>query len=108
MPDYNIKVLSDQKTLRFLCSVDRDVIPAANMNRIDLPSSCCSGVCTDCASMILEDFLDQEDALVLNDNLREKHFALLCVAYPKLDLNIVIGKKVDDDLYNDQFVKYQK
>ena len=108
MPDYNIKVQSDQKTLRFLCSVDRDVIPAANMNRIDLPSSCCSGVCTDCASMILEGSVDQEDAMGLNDDLREKGFALLCAAYPKSDLNIVIGKEVEDDLYNDQFGKYQK
>jgi len=24
------------------------------------------------------------------------------------DLNIVIGKEVEDDLYNDQFGKYQK
>ena len=77
-------------------------------NGIDLPSSCCSGVCTDCASMILEGSVDQEDAMGLNDDLREKGFALLCVAYPKSDLNIVIGKEVEDDLYNDQFGKYQK
>ena len=86
----------------------REFISAAKMNGIDLPSSCCSGVCTDCASMILEGSVDQEDAMGLNDDLREKGFALLCVAYPKSDLNIVIGKEVEDDLYNDQFGKYQK
>ena len=84
------------------------IISAAKMNGLDLPSSCCSGVCTDCASMILEGSVDQEDAMGLNDDLREKGFALLCVAYPKSDLNIVIGKEVEDDLYNDQFGKYQK
>ena len=108
MPEYNIKVQYEQNTFSFLCSEDQDIISAAKMNGIDLPSSCCSGVCTDCASMILEGSVDQEDAMGLNDDLREKGFALLCVAYPKSDLNIVIGKEVEDDLYNDQFGKYQK
>ena len=41
-------------------------------------------------------------------DLKEKGFALLCVAYPKSDLHIVIGDDVEDNLYNDQFGKYQK
>ena len=77
--EYIIKVQFEQKTLSFLCSEDQDIISAAKMNGIDLPSSCCSGVCTDCASMILEGSVDQEDAMGLNDDLREKGFALLCV-----------------------------
>ena len=89
MPEYNIKVQFEQKNLSFLCSEDHDIILAAKMNGIYLTSSCCSGVCTDCSSMILEGYVDQEDAMGLNDDLREKGFALLCVAYPKSDLNIV-------------------
>ena len=107
MPEYNVKVQFEQNTLNFSCFEDQDIISAAKMNGIDLPSSCCSGVCTDCASMILEGSLDQEDAMGLNDDLREKGFVLLC-AYPKSNLNIVIGKEVEDDLYNDQFCKYQR
>ena len=108
MPEYNIKVQFEQNTLIFLCSEDQDIISAAKMKRIDLPSSCCSGVCTDRASMTLEGSVDKEDAMGLNDDLREKGFSLLCVVYPKSNLNIVIGKEVEDDLYNDQFGKYQK
>ena len=108
MLEYNIKVQFEGKTLSFLCPEDQDVISAAKKNGIDLPNSCCSGVCTSCASIVLEGSVEQEDAMGLNDDLREKGFALLCVAYPKSDLNIVIGKEVEDDLYNDQFGKYQK
>ena len=108
MSEYNIKVEFEEKNFNFLCSEDQDVISAAKMNGINLPNSCCSGVCTDCASLIQEGSVEQEDAMGLNDDLREKGFALLCVAYPKSDLNIVIGKEVEDDLYNDQFGKYQK
>ena len=108
MPEYNIKVQFEQKTFSFLCSEDQDVISAAKINGIDLPNSCCSGVCTSCAAIISEGSVKQEDAMGLNDDLREKGFALLCVAYPKSDLHVVIGQQVEDDLYNDQFGKYQK
>ena len=108
MSEYNIKVEFEEKTFNFLCSEDQDVISAAKMNGINLPNSCCSGVCTSCASMILEGSVEQEDAMGLNDDLKEKGFALLCVAYPKSDLRVVIGEQVEDDLYNDQFGKYQK
>ena len=108
MPEYNIKVELKKKTYFFLCSENQDIVSAAKVNGIDLPSSCCSGVCTSCASMIISGSVDQEDAMGLNNDLRKKGFALLCVAYPKSDLNIVIGKEVEDDLYNDQFGKYQK
>ena len=108
MAEYNIKVEFEQKTFSFTCSEDQDVISAAKMNGVDLPNSCCSGVCTSCASMILKGIVEQEDAMGLNEDLREKGFALLCVAYPKSDLHVVIGEQVEDDLYNDQFGKYQK
>ncbi len=47
MPEYNIKVQFEQKTFSFSCSDDQDIISAAKKNGIDLPNSCCSGVCTD-------------------------------------------------------------
>ena len=108
MPKYNIQVEYEQETFSVLCSDDQDIISAVKMNAIDLPSRCYSGVCTDCASMILKGSIDQEDVMGFNDDLREKGFALLCAINPKSDLNIVIGKEVEDDLHNDQFGKYQK
>ena len=108
MAEYNIKVQFEQKTFSFSCSEDQDVISAAKVNGIDLPNSCCSGVCTSCASILLEGSVEQEDAMGLNDDLKKKGFALLCVAHPKSDLHVVIGDQVEDDLYNDQFGKYQK
>ena len=108
MSDHNIKVEFDKKTFTFLCPEDKDIISAAKDMGIDLPSSCCSGVCTSCASMIKDGLVEQEDAMGLNEDLREKGFALLCVAYPRSDLHIIIGDDVEDNLYNDQFGKYQK
>ena len=64
MPEYNIKVQFEQKTFSFLCSEDQDIISAAKMNGIDLPSSCCSGVCTDCASMDAQSVQTPEQQLL--------------------------------------------
>ena len=108
MSEYNIKVKFAEKFFNFSCSEDQDIISAAKVNGIDLPSSCCAGVCTSCASMVVDGSVEQEDAMGLNDDLRKKGFALLCVAYPKSDLHILIGDEVEDNLYNDQFGKYQK
>jgi len=108
MSEFNIKVQFGEKTYNFSCTEDQDIISAAKANGIELPSSCCSGVCTSCASMVVDGSIDQEDAMGLNEDLREKGFALLCVTYPKSDLHILIGDEVEDNLYNDQFGKYQK
>ena len=108
MSKYNIKVELEEKTYVFLCPEDQDIVSAAKVNGIDLPNSCCSGVCTSCASMVIEGSVEQEDAMGLNDDLKDKGFALLCVAYPKSDLHIVVGDEVEDNLYNNQFGKYQK
>tara|TARA_A100001388_G_C28496509_1_gene369540 strand:- start:59 stop:385 length:327 start_codon:yes stop_codon:yes gene_type:complete len=108
MQEFNIKVEFDEKTFSFSCPEDQDIISAAKKNGIDLPSSCCSGVCTSCASRVLDGSVEQEDAMGLNDDLRENGFALLCVAYPKSDLHVLIGEEVEDNLYNNQFGKYQK
>ena len=108
MPEYSIEVQYDKKNFNFFCSPHQDIISAAKDNGIDLPSSCCAGVCTSCASLVVNGIVDQVDAMGLNDDLREKGFALLCVAYPKTDLKLVIGDDVEDNLYNDQFGRYQK
>ena len=72
MPEYNIKVLFEQKIFSFLCSEDQDVISASKMNGIDLPNTCFSGVHTSYASMEGEGSVDQGDVIGLNDDLRGK------------------------------------
>ena len=42
--------------------------------------------------MVIEGSVEQEDAMGLNDDLKEKGFALLCVSYPKSDLHIIVGE----------------
>ena len=108
MPEYNIKLHLTKKLIFFLCPKYHDDISATKMNGIDLLKSCFSGVWTSCASMILEGSVEQKNVIGLNINMTQKSFALLCVVYPPSNFHVVVGDQVEDNLYNNQFGKYQK
>ena len=90
----------------FSCRADQTVLAAAEAAGVELPSSCCSGVCTTCAARIQEGSVHQPDAMGVKADLQEQGFALLCVAYPRSDLKLVACQ--EDALYEAQFGQYQK
>lgn len=90
----------------FSCSPDQTVLAAAEAAGVDLPSSCCSGVCTTCAARIHEGTVHQPDAMGVKAELQEQGYALLCVAFPRSDLKLIAGQ--EDALYEAQFGQYQK
>jgi len=90
----------------FSCSADQTVLAAAEAEGVALPSSCCSGVCTTCAALITEGSVEQGDAMGVKAELQEQGYALLCVAFPRSDLNLKAGQ--EDALYEAQFGQYQK
>ena len=90
----------------FPCRADQTVLAAAEAAGVDVPSSCCSGVCTTCAALIQEGSVHQPDAMGVKADLQEQGFALLCVAFPRSDLKLTAGQ--EDALYEAQFGQYQK
>ncbi|MFO7630579.1 MAG: 2Fe-2S iron-sulfur cluster-binding protein [Prochlorococcaceae cyanobacterium] len=90
----------------FPCRSDQTVLAAAEAAGVALPSSCCSGVCTTCASLLQEGSVEQSDAMGVKAELQEQGYTLLCVAYPRSDLKLQAG--MEDALYEIQFGQYQK
>jgi ferredoxin len=90
----------------FPCREDQTVLAAAEAAGVDLPSSCCSGVCTTCAARLSEGSVHQPDAMGVKAELQQQGFALLCVAFPRSDLTLEAG--MEDALYEAQFGQYQK
>ena len=90
----------------FSCRADQTVLAAAEAAGVDLPSSCCSGVCTTCAARVIEGSVQQPDAMGVRADLQEKGFTLLCVAFPLSNLKLVAGQ--EDALYEAQFGQFQK
>lgn len=90
----------------FPCREDQTVLAAAEAAGVELPSSCCSGVCTSCAALLSEGSVHQPDAMGVKADLQEQGYALLCVAFPRSDLKLKAG--MEDALYEAQFGQYQK
>ena len=69
-----------------------------------LPFSCRNGCCTSCAVKIHSGKLDQTEAMGLSQALKDKGYALLCVA--KAIDNIEVETTYYDEVYELQFGQY--
>ena len=103
---YKIQVDFNGDIINFDCKPDQTILEAATEAGITLPSSCCSGVCTTCAAIVLNGILEQPDAMGVKAELKEKGYSLLCVAFPRSDL--ILKANQEDLLYEEQFGQYQK
>jgi ferredoxin len=90
----------------FPCRADQTVLTAAEAAGVPLPSSCCAGVCTTCAAKILSGTVHQPDAMGVKAELQQQGYALLCVSFPRSDLDLLTGQ--EDALYEAQFGQFQK
>jgi ferredoxin len=103
---YTIRVALDGSQHTFTARSDQTVLAAAEAAGIPLPNSCCSGVCTTCAARLRSGTVHQPDAMGVKAELQQEGYALLCVAFPRSDLDVLGGQ--EDALYEAQFGQYQK
>jgi len=69
-----------------------------------LPFSCRNGCCTSCAVKILSGKLEQPEAMGVSQALKDKGYALLCVA--KAIEDIEVETTYYDEVYDLQFGQY--
>lgn len=103
---YRITAEFEGEQYTFSCRADQTVLEAAEDAGVDFPSSCGAGMCTVCAARIIEGSVDQAEAMGVTEELQEEGFTLLCVAFPRSDLQVSVGK--EDELYEAQFGQVKK
>ena len=69
-----------------------------------LPFSCRNGCCTSCAVKIISGKLEQPEAMGVSQDLKDKGYALLCVA--KVIEDIEVETTYYDEVYDLQFGQY--
>lgn len=83
---------------------DRYILQTAENQGADLPFSCRNGACTACAVRIRSGEVYQPEAMGLSPDLRRQGYALLCVSYPRSDLEV--ETQDEDEVYELQFGRY--
>ncbi len=103
---YTIRIHDRQKGVDYTVRVpsDRYILQTAENQAADLPFACRNGACTTCAVRVLSGELHQSEAMGLSPDLREEGYALLCVSYPRSDLEV--ETQDEDEVYELQFGRY--
>ncbi|MBE9167749.1 2Fe-2S iron-sulfur cluster binding domain-containing protein [Pleurocapsales cyanobacterium LEGE 06147] len=83
---------------------DRYILQWAEQQGVELPFACRNGACTTCAVRILSGEVYQPEAMGLSPKLKEQGYALLCVSYPRSDLEV--ETQDEDEVYEMQFGRY--
>ncbi len=83
---------------------NRYILHSAEEQGVTLPFSCRNGACTACAVRIISGQLEQPEAMGISPELKKQGYALLCVSYPRSDLEV--ETQDEDEVYELQFGRY--
>ncbi len=103
MSNYTVQIQHQGKTHTLQVPENETVLSVADAAGLGLPSSCHAGVCTTCAALITAGTVDQAEGMGVSPDLQKQGYALLCVSYPRSDLQIETEK--EDTVYQMQFGK---
>ncbi len=103
---HNIRIRDRQngKIHNFSVPDDRYILHSVEKTGEQLPFSCRNGACTTCAVRILSGEVYQPEAMGISPKLKEDGYALLCVSYPRSDLEV--ETQDEDEVYELQFGRY--
>jgi ferredoxin len=103
---YNIRIRDRKADKWYTVRVpeDRYILHTAEKQGAELPFACRNGACTTCAVRIKSGQVYQPEAMGLSLELRRKGYALLCVSYPRSDLEV--ETQDEDEVYEQQFGRY--
>lgn len=83
---------------------DRYILQSVEKQGVSLPFACRNGACTTCAVRVLSGEIYQPEAMGLSEQLQSQGYALLCVSYPRSDLEV--ETQDEDEVYELQFGRY--
>jgi len=103
---FNVTIINKEtgKTYHERVSSSEYILKEFEKKGLRLSFSCRNGCCTSCAVKIVSGKLDQPEAMGVSQALKDKGYALLCVAKATDDL--VVETTYYDEVYELQFGQY--
>lgn len=101
-----VKIFDRTAGKQYIVEVPEDqyILQTAEQQDANLPFLCRNGACTSCAVKVISGELAQPEAMGLSPKLKERGYALLCVSYPRSDLEV--ETQAEDEVYQMQFGRY--
>jgi ferredoxin len=96
---YTIDLLRDDTTTRIEATPGQTVLGAAEDAAQSLPFGCRTGACGTCTGRVLAgDINHRRPPRALKETHLEEGYALLCIAEPRADCRIAVGRNVVAEL----------
>ncbi|WOL19633.1 hypothetical protein Cni_G28435 [Canna indica] len=84
---YKVTIEHAGETRTLEVEEDETILERALDEGMDVPHDCKLGVCMTCPARLLRGAVDQSEGM-LSDDVVERGYSLLCVAYPRSDCHI--------------------
>ncbi|KZV16405.1 hypothetical protein F511_18485 [Dorcoceras hygrometricum] len=84
---YKVLIEHDGGTTELEVESDESILSKALESGLDVPHDCKLGVCMTCPARLVGGSVDQSEGM-LSDDVIERGYTLMCVAYPKSDCHI--------------------
>ncbi|KAL2609732.1 hypothetical protein R1flu_028305 [Riccia fluitans] len=81
---HEVKMIHEGKSFILEVAEDQTILEVALDNGVEVPHDCKLGVCMTCPSKVESGEVDQSEGM-LSDDVVERGYALMCVAYPRKD-----------------------
>ena len=96
---YTIDLIRDDTTTPIEATPEQTVLEAAEDAAESLPFGCRTGACGTCTGRLVAGHIDhRRPPRALKEAHLEKGYALLCIAEPRSDCRIAVGKDVVAEL----------
>ncbi|MBD2120450.1 2Fe-2S iron-sulfur cluster binding domain-containing protein [Trichocoleus sp. FACHB-262] len=102
MKTYRVELVNrDRVTLEV--PENQTILEALEQAGIQLPVGCRYGACVTCAAKLLQGEIDQTQQQCLKPAQLAAGFVLLCIAYPRSDCQLEVGRECQNSLYINPF-----
>lgn len=106
VPVYTVRIHYRQMDRSYTVQVPADhyILETAEAQGNPLPFACRNGACTTCAVRLISGEIAQPEAMGLSPSLQKQGYALLCIGYPRSDIEA--ETQDEDEVYELQFGRY--
>lgn len=102
MKTYQVELVNRDR-LTIQVPENQTILASVEQTGMWLPVGCRYGACVTCAAKLIQGEVDQSQQRCLKPAQLAAGFVLLCIAYPRSDCQLAVGRECQNALYLNPF-----